>query len=743
MRCRGATLGLAVLLANVGEPVSASSTTLKANPIRRVIVMLQMMGKKIESEGKKEENLFDKFMCYCENGGGELKASIKAAETKVPQLESGIQEVTAEKAKLAGDLTKARQDVTDAKSTLAEATAIREKESVEFAQSKTDYEVNIAAMGKAITALGKGMTGFLQTKAASVIRALTVSMDMTSSDRDMLSSFLSGGQGEGEKEGYTPQSGEIVGLLEQMKENMEGELADSIKGEAKAKAEFEEMSKAKEEQVAALARMIEDKTARDGEAAVELVTMQTDLEDTSTALAEDSKFLRDLDKNCKSKKAEWEIRQKMRTAEQLAIAETIKILNDDNALDLFKKTLPGATSFLQVQASSKELKQQALSLVQAARHKHPSMRLDLVSIALRAKKTSFTKIIKMIDEMVTLLGKEQADDDQKKAYCRTELDESEDKLKGLNVDISDATKEIEEAKERMATLASDIAALGQGIQDLDKQVAESTETRKEENDNYSVTLAANNAAVELLGIAKNRLNKFYDPKLYKANVQPELSAEDQVYVNMGGEISTPAPSGIAGTGVTALIDTSDNSDDSSDDSDDSFLQLASKSKARSGDSVAPPPPPEAFGSYKKQDEGNGGVMALIDMLVADVEKDITEMKTEEEQAQTEYEQMVKDAAEKRALDSSSITEKEGAKADLEERLHKMTTDKAGLEKEEMDTSAYHKDMHGECDWLLANHEVRKEARADEVEALKKATSVLSGADYSFMQTSMRTIHRLA
>lgn len=715
MRCRAATLGLAVL-ANVGEPVLATSTTLKANPIRRVIVMLQMMGKKIESEGKKEEDLFDKFMCYCDTGGGELSASIKAAETKVPQLESGIQEVTAEKAKLAGDLTKARTDVADAKSTLAEATAIREKESVSYAQSKTDYEVNIAAMGKAITALGKGMTGFLQTKSASVIRALTVSMDMSSSDRDMLSSFLSGGQGDGQSEGYKPQSSEIVGLLEQMKENMEGELADSIKGEAKAITEFDEMSKAKEDQVSALTRMIEDKTARDGEASVELVTMQGDLEDTSTALAEDSKFLRDLDKNCKSKKAEWDIRQKMRTAEQLAIAETIKILNDDNALDLFKKTLPGASSFLQVQVSSKELKREALSLVQAARSKHPSMRLDLVSLALRAKKTSFTKIIKMIDEMVTLLGKEQADDDQKKAYCRTELDESEDKLKGLSVDISDATKEIDEAKERMATLASDIAALGKGIKDLDKQVAEATQTRKEENDNYSVTLAANNAAVELLGIAKNRMNKFYDPKLYKANVQPE---------------------------VTALIDTSDSSDDSSDDSDDSFLQVASKSKSRDEDSVAPPPAPEAFGSYKKQDEGNGGVMGLIDMLVADVEKEITEMKTEEEHAQTDYEQMVKDAAEKRALDARSITEKEGSKADLEERLHKMTTDKAGLLKEEMDTAEYNKDMHGECDWLLANHEVRKEARADEVEALKKATSVLSGADYSFMQTSMRTIHRLA
>merc|ERR1719408_1079852 len=159
----------------------------------------------------------------------------------------------------------------------------------------------------------------------------------------------------------------------------------------------------------------------------------------------------------------------------------------------------------------------------------------------------------MIDEMVELLGKEQVADDEKKAYCEEELDKAEDSLKELEHTIGDLTTAIEEGKQALATVIDEIAALIQGIKDLDKQVAEATEQRKQENEDFVVELAANNAAKELIGLAKNRMNKFYNPKLYKPPPKRELSAEDRITVNMGGTLApTNPPGGIAGTGVTAL-----------------------------------------------------------------------------------------------------------------------------------------------------------------------------------------------
>jgi len=311
-----------------------------------------------------------------------------------------------------------------------------------------------------------------------------------------------------------------------------------------------------------------------------------------------------------------------------------------------------------------------------------------------------------------LLGKEQEDDDTKKVYCRKELDESEDKLKGLHTDIDDAGKAIDEANEKSSTLTEDIAALTQSIKDLDKQVADATETRKQEHSDYVEALSANNAAKELLGIAKTRLNKFYNPKLALISVGASAHPTE----------APPAPAQAAAT-VNLL---------------DSFNDAPSFVQTRSQDDSddEPAPPPEFPGEYEKQAEGNSGVLGLIDTLIEDLEKEITEMKADEKEDQQTYEELIKDSADKRAMNAKSITEKEGAKADLEERLHKMTTEKKGLEKEAADTADYLSNVHKECDWLLANYDVRKQARADEVEALKKATAVLSGADYSFVQISM-------
>merc|ERR1719265_3093525 len=172
-------------------------------------------------------------------------------------------------------------------------------------------------------------------------------------------------------------------------------------------------------------------------------------------------------------------------------------------------------------------------------------------------------------------------------------------------------------------------ALEDGISKLDKAVAEATATRKEEHEDYVSTLAANTAAKDLLAFAKNRLNKFYNPKLYKPPPKRELSEEDRIVVNMGGTLApTAAPGGIAGTGI-----------------------------ALSQAAVAPPPPPEANLAYKKSGESSNGVIAMIDLLIADLDKDNQIMEVDEKDAQKEYEVFMEDSSEKRALDSEAITDK--------------------------------------------------------------------------------------
>ena len=685
---RAAVFGLAIGIANA-ETLAVQH---RANPIRRVVTMLQMMENKVRADGEKKQAIFDKFMCYCENADSILGGAIAEAEKKIPLLESAIGEDGALKEQLEADLKQHKSDRAAAKEAIAKATALREKEAAAFAKASGDLNTNIAAMDKAIPAIEKGLGGFLQTSAATVIKDLSITMDMSSVDREMLASFLSA------KAGYAPAGGEIVGILKTMHDEMSADLSDATKTEDAAIAAFEELKAAKTKEINALTASIESKTARVGEIGVKVAEMQNDLEDTKEDLAESKKFLADLDVNCANKKKEWAEYQKMQNQELLALADTVKVLNDDDALELFKKTLPSASSFLQVKVTAKAMKEKAAALLRTA--KDP--RVDFLELALRGGKQGFDKIIKMIDDLTVQLKEEQKLDNQKKENCEAEFDKTEDKKKGLLNDQSDLEAAIDEEKEGISTLKSEIEALDDGIRALDKEVAEATANREEEHKDFTATLAANTAAVDLLKFAKNRLNKFYNPSQYKPPPKRELSEEQQITLNMGGTLApTEAPGGIAGTGISAA-------------------QV----------SAAPPPPPAADLAYKTKGEESSGVIRLIDNIINDVEKENQIMELEEKDAQKDYEKFIEDAGAKRAEDAKSMTDKQGALAETEASL---TANKQSLhdtQVELMNTEKYLGELHADCDWLLKYFEVRKEARVGEIEAMGKAKDVLNGADYS-------------
>merc|ERR1719326_2610986 len=411
-------------------------------------------------------------------------------------------------------------------------------------------------------------------------------------------------------------------------------------------AELAGQGSAKEKEIAAATAAIEAKTERAGEVAVQIVNLKNDLEDTKEELGADEVFLMELKKSCSTKATEYDERVKARSLELVAIAETIKILNDDDALDLFKKTLP-SPSLLQLANRNKDLRAQALAALKKMKNVAGSPDLSLISMALRGKKVGFEKVIKMIDELVTQLGKEQEDDDSHLKWCSAEFDTSEDTEKDLKRRISGLETKISETETGIATLIDELAVLKQGIKDTDKAVEKATTQRKDEHKEFVASAAENNAALQLLEVAKNRMNKFYNPSLYVAPTQRPLTQEEQIYVNSGGadpriaeaEAAGP-PGGIAGTGVTV------------------FTQMRAKD--------APPPPPETVDAYAKKDAS--GPVALIDKLKRDLEMEVQSAERDEEEAQKDYEEFMSDSVAKRTADSKSITEKEAQKAGLEADL---------------------------------------------------------------------------
>merc|ERR1712085_210749 len=178
-----------------------------------------------------------------------------------------------------------------------------------------------------------------------------------------------------------------------------------------------------------------------------------------------------------------------------------------------------------------------------------------------------------------------------------------------------------------------------------------------------------------MGMAKNRLNQFYNPKLAKP---------------------TPATA--------------------------SFVQISSHARSK----AAPPPPPETFGAYSTKTEENGSVISMVNLLIGDMDKE----KAEAKNGQEAYETLMRDSADKRTADSKSLTEKQGALADTEKALDDHNEDKTETSHELAATNKFISELHAECDWLLKYFDVRAEARASEIDSLGNAKAVLNGASYS-------------
>jgi len=307
-----------------------------------------------------------------------------------------------------------------------------------------------------------------------------------------------------------------------------------------------------------------------------------------------------------------------------------------------------------------------------------------LKLAHKGKAKGLESVIKMIDDMVVLLGKDQAGDDKSKTFCEDELEKAEDEDKAAKEKKAMHEATLGEMSDEIEALTESIATLEQDIKDLDKTVAQATEQRKEEHADYLEMMQLNEAAVALVGKAKNRLQKFYNPTMYKAPPKTEMSMEDKIME--------------AG----------------------SFAQIRAHAKDDEDFDV----------SYKKS-EKSAGVIGLMDMMISEVETDMKDAEYEEKTAADDYAKLMGDSESTRAANSKGITTKAAAKATLEGKLE---AEKGMLADTDTDLGLIATtlgDLHAQCDFLLQNYDLRKEARTNEIESLKNAKAILSGANFGF------------
>merc|ERR1719416_390878 len=308
------------------------------------------------------------------------------------------------------------------------------------------------------------------------------------------------------KQSYAPQSGEIFGILTQMLETFEANLAASQKEEAENQKAYEDLKAAKEAEIKAGQDQIDAKTQQLADTDEKKAQAETDLHDTKESLAADEKFLMMLKEKCQMTDKEWEERQKTRSDEMEAVSKALAVLSGDDAHDLFTRTFNPSL----VQSESKmhsERREQASKLLSMAALKLHSPRLS--NLAYRVKLDAFTRVKKAIDEMVANLLKEKADEIKHKDFCVDEFNTNQVETERKEREKKDLIAKIETLALKIKELTEAIATLEKEIAEMQVQLKRAGEDRELQNKEYQQTVADQRATAKLLKSALIVMQDFY------------------------------------------------------------------------------------------------------------------------------------------------------------------------------------------------------------------------------------------
>merc|ERR1719456_1485017 len=448
---------------SVSSSLSFDVDAAKNRPVSKVITLLKDMLKQLEKEAEEDEEIYDKMACWCETNDKEKTKSIADAEARISDLTTKIEELTANSARLNTEIKNLEKEVAENQAALDKATAIRQKQLAEFNEEEKDLLESISALKSAVTVLSKHNSLLLMPRSHLVGVAATVQNEMqkhesllagvlTHKERRAVSSFIQAPEDYFDaeptfKQSYAPQSGEIFGILKQMKETFETNLSSSQKDEMANQKAYEDLKAAKEDEIKAGQEQIDSKTQELADTDEKNAQAKEDIEDTKKSLSADEQFLMMLKEKCSMTDSEREERQKTRQLEMEACSKALAVLSSDDAHDLFTKTFN--PSFVQTESrSNSDRRAQASKLLAAVAQKSQNPRL--ATLAVRVRLDAFTKVKKAIDDMVAQLTKEKEDEIKHKDFCVEEFNTNELQTEKKEREKADLEAKIEALKQQMS-----------------------------------------------------------------------------------------------------------------------------------------------------------------------------------------------------------------------------------------------------------------------------------------------------
>lgn len=665
--------------------------SLKERPVMKVVRLLEDTKAQLNSDLEDDKKVHELLYCWCTTNDKEKSAAIEQAQARVTELESFLDEATAKMQEIKTKRDAALDEVDKDWDALKTATELRMKENTEFQKESNELSDTVRAAEQAIVVLSKHHPELAQVRALArhlrEVNILSAAKTLTGSRLKILKDFLdAASQAQTVAsflavpgfQSYAPSSGQVFGILKQMKEDFEKNLSEAEKREKQAVAEFEALKAAKDEEIASGKKLMAQLDMEYAELGEKKAQATKELEDTKTQLGLDGQFLLNLRKKCSESDAEFDARVKSRLEEIEAVEDTIKILNSDEAFDNFDKT--SNVAFFQTSSSladqEQKLRQQrAASLLALAGGRLNSPRLTLLASSLSLD--AFTKVKEVIDKMVAELTKQQQDEVAHRDWCKKEKASNELSTAAAYDTKANLEAKMADLKKTLEVLAAEAEATKAEMADMEKEMKSISEIREGENADFQQTVTDQRLTQMILSKALVRMKQVY------AFLQHRRAASQE----------DPQP----GAAHTAL----------------------------SGNHTDPGNGPARFTKYEKS-AGGSRVVSMLEKVIADsVAAEGSAMKAEED-AQAAYEILMKQSNQMLTAAGKKIVDMTGAEATAKEDLLLTETDLKQTMTELEGLTNMLGDLTKSCKFIVDNFDERQAARTAEIDALHEAKAILSG-----------------
>mmetsp|Transcript_58380 Transcript_58380/g.162738 ORF Transcript_58380/g.162738 Transcript_58380/m.162738 type:complete len:744 (-) Transcript_58380:98-2329(-) len=544
--------------------VSAANTSLgtfsfeagSASPVVKVVELLHRLEATIQSDGKVEQQSFDKGACWCEDTLARKAKDISDAKKKVMELQSSILDLEGDVATHKAEVKQLKKDIKANKAAQRDASNMRAQSNAEYVDEKTDAEQSIGALEAAIKVLtgagtGGKKSGFLETtmqqaqllsvaggvqavlqrplatrtlsvadlRAAELFVEKPVALLASSAPRPRHGALGVLQVEENPFGDYAPQSTRIQGILKGLYDAFTSSLEKANAEEADEEKGFQELMATKSKELSTLEMALDAHSADGARKSKDLSVSKQLRDDTQAQLAVDEELFTEVTAACKDKAMHWAERSRLRTEELQGIGQAIDVLSSPEAIRTFKNA---TTTLLQVDAASaassatRALGQRRGTMASrrlrqaAAKMQSGTRAAKLLSIAARAEAGGhFDAVIAAIDDMIGVLRREEQDDIEHRDRCQGSTNKNKNEMEDLDHAIGKASAAIQRMENTAGDLTDEIASLEDAIKRTKAEMEEALKMRNKESKEFKQALQDDMDAISLLDKAIVFMTAFY------------------------------------------------------------------------------------------------------------------------------------------------------------------------------------------------------------------------------------------